>query len=836
MTNDCRLLAWLIACFYALFTLIPDSHSLMVKWSWVAIWQIGLLFPVLWLLWFLWQQRRIQPLGNGLDWFIGVVIVGLIVSIIWAEFPNQARWYGWSVLCFIAALYALNCWLNYPQRRYQLLVAQGYLNLAFILISLSLWTTQTLLPELTRLNAFRQYGVNLSFDFSVLELRNWAPLGHQNYVAGYLLLALPLLLGLSILEAGWRRWIWLIGIGLGLVDLYTTSSRGGWLGLIILCLVGFGILIFRSRIPRFWLLLGGISFFTSILLLILANNRLRTLIMAVFSGQGGGELAYRMINATIGWRMGSSHPWTGIGLGGVPLLYQKYRPIWAGQESELAYQLHSTPAQLWAEMGLWGILAALGAIAWLIYLFWGWLVQNCTNSQDNMIVWSIFGSLFAYGVISLTDYQLDNISISGTLVIYLACLASIFRAEQPQTVINPLKKHKSRIFLLFVATFTFLVIIWLVPIHRAWQLSSQGFRLLEEDNIEEFVERLTEAHDLATWEPYYPYQLGWNLGNLSLKTGNPPEKQHFLDEGIHWLHQGITNSPYQEFGYSNLGWLLLKNNPGDATYAFAHSVQLIPAKRGVMYGLGLSLLTQEQVDWGIEALALEGLRNPLFITSPIWRIPSLKSIYPQVTNRIIARYTELLQQNTGTEAFNSYLHLCRGSLHWWLGNFSAAHRDLDTYGTILSQVMLELTEDKSPQKLSQLPPSSPAALVIQAWFNPTQRSILLQQAWIRATQTALLPEEKQALLTSMERSRSFEDWLKRNAPVLQYRHERSGFGVLSRHIDGPLPTDFLIIVDNLAMSNWFADLFPSTIYDPELDLALQPQRDKLLETFQMKTL
>jgi hypothetical protein len=824
-----RLLALLTACFYAIFTLLPDSSTLVVSWPWVFIWQIGLLCPVIWLGSIVWSQRRFPLLGNGLDWFIGLVVIGLFISTIAAEFSSQATWYSWAALCFLAALYALNFWLDTAQRRYQLLVAQGYLNLAFIILSLTLWTTQTLLPELARLDSFKQYGVNLSFDFSVLELRNWAPLGHQNYVAGYLLLALPILVGLGEIEFGWRRWLWFAGFGLGLIDLYTTSSRGGWLGLIVLIVVSLAVLLVRSSIPRLWLLLSGISTLAIIGLLIAANNRLRTLIMAILSGQGGGELAYRKINAAIGWQMGISHPFSGVGLGGVPILYQKYRPIWAGQESELTYQLHSTPAQLWAEMGLSGIFPAFGAVFLLVYLLWRWLSQKQEERSDRILLWSIYAGFLAYGIITLTDYQLDNVAISGTLVIFLAIIASIFTYKphpQPLSckergeIDSPLPYAKAIV--LTGLGILIAVIIWLIAIHRAWQLSSNAFLALnqEKPDFNTFVDNLTKAQELAPWESYYSYQLGWNIGNLGLQTRNP----EIIADGINWLERGIKVSPYQEFAYSNLGWLLLDRNPDKATQAFDRSTQLVPAKKGVFFGLGLSLLAQNKVDLGIEAMALEILRDPIFLTSPIWRSPKLKTIYPQLLTRIEAKYGELLQK----EPNNAYLHACRGGLFWWKGDFAAAHRDWDTYGTPLSKIVLEMAEGKAIEsKLAQMP-KSPAKLVINAWFDRSQRLELLQQAWIE-TNKSLIPDNlQQQLLTGMEKSDSFDRWLKQNAPILEYRRERSGFGVNSRHIDGPAPTDFFVVVDNLPMINWFRELLPSPLYDPQLDLALQAWREKIL--------
>ncbi|MGI0489179.1 O-antigen ligase family protein, partial [Pantanalinema rosaneae CENA516] len=465
-----NLLGLLTAAFYILFTLLPDSNSLMLSWPWVFLWQVGLICPVLWLLGMLWQ-RQLRWLGHRLDWLVGILIVGLVVSAGLATFPRQAQWHSWTVFCTLATLYAVSSWLSTRDRRVWLLTMQGYLNLAFIAISLLLWTGQTLLPELSRLQEFQRFGISLPFDFSNIELRNWAPIGHQNYVAGYLTLALPLLVALGMIHRGRQRWLWGTGIGLGLIALYTTSSRSGWLAIAVLAVITSALMLWRSTLPKRWLGMISVVGVVGLGLIILSNNRLRSLL----SGQSGGESAFRIITMTTGWQMGWSDPLSGIGLGGVPLLYQKFRPGWAGREAELVYQLHSTPAQLWAELGIWSVLVGVGAIAVLSYLGIGWwqwrqresrvrgrslveeigsgedegdeeageegevanLSQLLTGdlSSDHGLIGAIYAGFLAYGIVSLTDYQLDNLAISGTLMIYLAVLTSEFRS--PPSPLSP---------------------------------------------------------------------------------------------------------------------------------------------------------------------------------------------------------------------------------------------------------------------------------------------------------------------------------------------------------------------------------------------------------------
>jgi hypothetical protein len=827
--SDLPLLGLLVALFYGAFTLLPDSHSLMVSWPWVFVWQMGLLCAVLWLLGLVWSHKGLQGLGNGLDYLVGVAIVGLILSSALAEFPNQARWYAWAAVCFIAALYALNYWLKTPQRRLNLLIGQGYLNLAFIALSLGLWVSQTLMPELGRLQEIRQqFGVSLPFDFSEIQLRNWAPIGHQNYVAGYLMLAIPLLVGLCFTQNGWRRWLWGGGVGLGLIDLYTTSSRGGLLGLAVALMVGFVVLLWQSQIPRPWLGFSGVGMLVIVAIAAFTNPRLRSLL----SGTNvSGELAYRLISATAGWQMGITHPLTGVGLGGELLLFQKYRPFWAGREAEMVYQLHSTPIQLWANLGIWGILPMLGAIVLLPYLVLRWHKSAPKDDVLNLIlIGSLLAGLLAYSIQSLTDYQLDNVCISGTLVIFLAVLASQFRHSSLLTPHSSLLTRSLPIAgLALVAT----IALSLIPIHRAWMLSSQGFAALSQledaktpqerqDSLNTFEQDLTQAQTLVPWEPYYAYQLGWTLGDLGLRTGDPS----LVERAIPQLIKGNQAAPYQEFGQTNLGWLLLNREAKSAVQAFGRSAELVPAKRGVFYGLGFGLLGTKP-DLANEAIVLELLRDPILISSPVWKTPQLQPTYTQVLKQLETQYNTLLQKHSQPGILNTHLHNSRGLLYWWTGNLAAARSDLQTHGNDLSRTILDLAQGK-PGDLQKIQ-NTPGGLTIAAWLNPAQRLELLQKAWITENRAAPPPEIIQQLADSMAKSTSFDQWIKQNAPSREVRRSRQGFGIISRHIDGPIPKDFLTVAENIVFNNLLKELLPSQIYFPELDQVLQSDREALFK-------
>ena len=823
-----RLLALLAAVIYGVFTLLPNGHSLMVTWPWVFIWQMMLLLLVLWALWQIGQEKQFTPLGLGFDWLALLAVLVVVVSSFGSAHPQQARWYSWMFFAFLGGLYGLRTWLArrpQPLLALQALLAfQGYLGVAFILISLVGWWAQTLMPFWQRAAVLQSAGVTLTFSFSELMLRNWAPIGHQNYVAGYLVLILPLLLLLAWQAEGKRRWFWLASFVVGLGDFYTTSSRGGLLGLGTLVLLGVLGLGLQSQLSNRWRWGISLGALAGLGVIILTNDRLTSTVLSMLPGNSGSALGlgYRVINSVVGWRMGSDHWFTGIGLGNVVLQYQRYRPFWAGRESELAYQLHSTPMQLFAELGIGGWI-----VPSILSVGLGWQgirqLRKTASPEVRRWQWGLGSALIAYGVVSLTDYQLDVIPINGLLVIYLACLLQLWQLKPAPSLIHPWARPT------FAAGIglTAVICLWLYPWLRAWQLSEISFRALNAEKIPAFTTYLTRASHSASWEPVYRQKLGWNLGNLAVTELPFPETAPRIEAAITELEKAVEISPDQEFSYNALGWLQLRSRPSAASQSFTQGLELVPAKRGLFYGLGLSLLAQNQAPLAIEAFTLECLRNPLFLTNPIWRDRRFAPLYPAVIEATQTGLQQLLDQAVHDPDWQQQLTQIQGAIHWWLGQFSQAEAVWSQGSVALSETVLTLSQ--TPEQLSNLEPTlaDPLQSLVKAWLTPAQRPQLLTRAWLIAQQAPIPDTILQQCLATMEAAPSFYDWLTEMPPVLQFRRTREGFGVNRRQLEGPAPQDFYVVIENLPITVWFDALFPTPILTPAWDRALQPRREQL---------
>jgi uncharacterized protein involved in response to NO len=848
------LLPVLAAAFYGFLTLVPNSHSLIVSWPWVAVWQLAFVVPLLWLALQLGQGRRLVQFGVSRDLWLGAAAIATTVSMVRSPLGLQSQWQGWIVLACLGAVYGLS--EPMARSREKLLLFQGYLSLGFIALSLFLWVTQTWQPALQNLAQIKQVtGLDLGFNFSDIAVRNWAPLGHQNYVAGYLCLAIPLLIGLGVTPnqssaaavagplnppilgdfetdlarksprigglggGSARSLLFLIGAGFGILDLYTTSSRSGWIGLIIGTLAMFYTWVRGQNLSAKWIKLGGIAAGVLLLAGIFSNQRWQTLGAAIATGQMPGDFNYRLITIATGWNMGLQNLLAGTGPGSVPLLYAKYRPLWGGWEAEQAYQLHSLPIQIWAELGLMGA----GLMVWLLIILFR---QFRKTERSDRLSLSIFVGLIAYGVQSLWDYQLDNPAIAGTLIILIAAL---WKADGVRKPLLPGQATKP--LALGIVAVLIVGLITVFPIDRAWATAHQGFAALnralntedparQQTEFQTFTTALATAHQIQPQNPYYSQQLAWVLGDRGLRTNNPA----LIKESINWFDRSKKAGLSQEFSATNQGWLLLQSDPIRAAQSFREAATLMPSKRGLFYGLGLSLLYQGKVDLAIEAIALECLREPLFIASPLWQNPKQKVLYNQVLNRLNGFYETLIA--TKNNALTGYLRHEQTSLQWWRGDRAGVEKQLQS-GVVFPeiQVLWDLEAGRSP-KLDTLQ-DDVARWTVMAWSDPPARLANLLTAW--AVRHGTLPPQAliQQLKTTMDQSQQFEPWLRSNPRST--KRVRSGFNVLSRNMDGIPPTDFTPLAENMVLTDLYRHLLRSDGYFPAFDRALQPLKQDFLK-------
>ncbi len=244
------------------------------------------------------------------------------------------------------------------------------------------------------------------FSAALFEGRNPHPLGHSNYTAGLMLLGLPVLAQTAWRARGPLRFAAIIATGLALLNLFTSGSRGGLLGLGALGVAGVAVAGLGWK--RF--LFIATSAVAVAVLLAVANPRIRAMLGPRDPlAEPNLSTVQRSAMVEAGVRMGADRPLLGWGPGATPLAYPRYRQALNGG-AENVLQLHSTPVQLWAETGAAGLLAALlcGAL----------VARNWRRTPVAAV------TLAGYGVFALTDYQLDVPVFAAAFAAFAALLAT----------------------------------------------------------------------------------------------------------------------------------------------------------------------------------------------------------------------------------------------------------------------------------------------------------------------------------------------------------------------------------------------------------------------------
>jgi len=158
----------------------------------------------------------------------------------------------------------------------------------------------------------------------------------------------PLAASLALAARGRRRWLMVAAMGLMLLALALTFSRGAWLLGVPAGLLTLAVLYRRWQLwPWFAIVAAGVG-------------------LVLFSR--GGDTALRPEVWQAAWAMWRDHPWLGVGLDGFQWAYPRYMALSAWREP-LLYHPHNFILEIGTWMGILGLLATL-ALAWTGVRVW----------------------------------------------------------------------------------------------------------------------------------------------------------------------------------------------------------------------------------------------------------------------------------------------------------------------------------------------------------------------------------------------------------------------------------------------------------------------------------
>lgn len=219
----------------------------------------------------------------------------------------------------------------------------------------------------------RGEGLNLPFLLVRIDesMRVGGTVGSPNGAGGYLAMALSISLGAIFADTNrWPRLLPVTALGLGLVALLFTGSRGAWLGLfvaIVAIYLQLGNRVKRSVVP----LLTVPSVFLIILILFKDTLLLR------FLGDDGGSAAARWPLIQLAFLMVKRNPVLGVGLNNFIFAAPDYLTFQISQS--WFSTVHNKYLLVWSEIGTGGLIAFIWFLVATLYR--GWQIRKVDHPQ-----------------------------------------------------------------------------------------------------------------------------------------------------------------------------------------------------------------------------------------------------------------------------------------------------------------------------------------------------------------------------------------------------------------------------------------------------------------------
>ena len=778
---------------FAILSFSPNAATRIYLWPWSLLTDLLILIPIVVMLALPRKERWTIDLNVTLA--LGLLSTHLVLSAATSTHPAQSLEaclvpIGAISAVFLVAhtLYEGGTEIRRRQIRLQQLI--GVFGVVFGIVSLAGWISGTLVPQWINTSALNDIVGSDTFDFRPLQFRNESPLGHANYTAGLSLILLPWLVGLAICRRGRGRWIWLSAIFLVVSVLFTAGSRGALFG--IGAMAGTALLVrgLQRGIKGPRLLIGLTVAVIATGLFAIATPRVRSLVTDLATSRtlnSGDVQRWSMTEA--GLRMGWDAPLLGQGPGLTPLTYPEYRSSLDGGV-ESALQLHSTPIQIWADLGLAGCLICLLILGLILSHGFRTLTARASNQalSPKPILASAIVSTVCYLAFSVTDFQLDIPVFAGLLAINLGIILAARSGDRTDSASTDRPESAVRFHSIRIVG-----IILLVPVLWATAQSllaratfSSAVTRLERHDIPGFLRAASAAENRSRGNAFYPTSAGSGLLRLSFAETDPNQKAELESLAIDAFLRSLKVSDAQEIAHFNLGWLLLERDPESAERHFLRASELVPDKGGVYLGVGLARYEQNDREKAIDGFALEVVNDPIFITAPFWDIPIFSVMKQRVAERAVYVLTRLAGSPKSETRYREQALETASLIR------DIAH---EIPGLRMNPTGRTLIED-----LSSNPRERSEAI---RTFLVTRHGSTVDADMVAAYTGLLDPSRLDT--ESLPWHPAGNEW-----PLVRIqRNERPAYGILMRNLDGPTPVDAYLVQKNGIIRDFYSSAFPA---------------------------
>ncbi|NEQ54195.1 MAG: tetratricopeptide repeat protein, partial [Leptolyngbya sp. SIO3F4] len=593
-----------------------------------------------------------KGLGYQLDNVFGGLVLVLIASGSFAPYRGLAILNCLLVIVYIIALYFFrNCLVPKASHIRRLWIGFVLVSTLSSLVALWLWSPT---PDMW-----------LSDNFHA-AIRNRFPLGHHNFSGGYFALTLPMAVAFTVAHQGWRRYFGIMASLSLAIALYSSGSRGAWLASSIAFLISLGIAFWQSQgQQRRKLSVLGFIFVCLIIMLFLSNPRIRS----IFDLSQHGPTFDRILMVRAAGNILRHRTLVGVGPGNMTHVYNLYRPIESGAGLEMAQQLHNLPVHIAGELGFLGLLI-YGWLLFFVFRLWCRLKRVVVDSKEQWLLNGIGVSSLSYLISSLTDYQLENIPISVALtcLLLLLILQADYVTSKDSLSVSQYISVPIRRFMSLVVTGILILqfSVW-GTIAAAIYFSHSAIEKANNGQLIEAEAAFNKAARINPWDPTPNALMAQLMYDLSRVAPNLEDRHRLTQQTIRYYLNALVAAPNDAWFNNNLALLYLEaGDPARAETYATRTVALYPRNYNyIYYTLGLTYLAQSKVEAAIDALALELLMSPDFITMQIWNRPPFLALQPLVLEKAFSYYEYILEAMPPGHRYADRLYEQSLLIRWW---------------------------------------------------------------------------------------------------------------------------------------------------------------------------
>jgi len=389
-------------------------------------------------------------------------------------------------------------------------------------------------------------------------LRGWrviAFLGNENFLAGYLVMTVPLAVGYFWKYRKVNKKIYIAGItaiSLYTVVLYLTHSRGGWLGFFC-SLLAFWIIIHGPKGKR--LLLAVVLVVSAIS--IMHFPWVKDFIKLQFEGDVRPPIWKGAVN------MLALRPWLGWGRGAFFIFYPQFRPqeYWlTDNPTDLTIHAHNEFLHIGAETGLIGLVLFLALV--LIVIKKGIRIVDQRTGPGKYL---LAGPICALIGLLFHNLVCNNLQMASSAVLFWLLLGMIVTQVPGGRFRLKINRMLSVLIFLAITAITAIIIYQgqMRPMISQF-LFKKGWVFRNQNNWEKAIGEYQKALHWYPWDVEMQYRAAYAY----TQAGN-------IDKAINSYGKIINWAPYYGNAHRNLGVLYLKTEQyGPAAQSFLQAMAI----------------------------------------------------------------------------------------------------------------------------------------------------------------------------------------------------------------------------------------------------------------------